>query len=105
MMPTVADLEAYLGAEDALDVQHAEAHLGSVAAMVRAYTRDTGFDGDGQPNEALAAVIVSAAARTLGNPQGLRMEQAGPFMVQHGTFSGWTLPELAVLHRYRVRAL
>lgn len=103
MRPTVADLEAFLGTQDALEPGKAQAHLDGVRAMVAAYTRDAGFS-DGEPNEALAAVIVSAAARTLGNPQGLRSEQHGPFSVQYGTFAGWTLPELAVLHRYRVRA-
>lgn len=104
MRPTVADLEAFLGAEDALDVSNAERVLATVEQMVRAYTRDAGFI-DGEPGDDIAAVIVSAAARLIGNPTNDQYTQTGPFSVRPGTFAGWTLPELAVLHRYRVRAL
>jgi hypothetical protein len=41
-----------------------------VTVMARAYTRGRGFT-DGEPNEVIAAVIVTAAARLAGNTEQL----------------------------------
>jgi hypothetical protein len=78
-----------------------------ITAMVQAYTRGQGFDGYGEPNEELAAVIATAAARLIGNPKQVSMARtAGPFTVDVRSrgFEGWTLAELAVLNCYRKRA-
>lgn len=72
--------------------------------MVRACTRGNGFDANGEPNDAVAAVVISCAARLHANPTMIRQESAGPFGVSRGTFQGWTLAEQAVLHGYRIRA-
>jgi len=40
----------------------------------------------------------------MSNPTGIVQETSGPFTIRPGTFAGWTLPELAILHAYRRRA-
>jgi hypothetical protein len=105
MMPTPADVAAFLGRSgDAATVALAETHLPIVTAMVKAYTRDRGFTAD-EPGDDLAAVIVSATARALSNPEQTVSVDLGTFSIRPGVFNGWTLPELAILHRYRRRAL
>ncbi len=97
------DVARFLGrADDSRLVSLAGEHLPVVTAFVKAYTRENGFFGS-CPNEDIAAVIVSATARLVDNPSAAKAFTSGPFSVTPGTFSGWTLPELAVLHRYRRR--
>lgn len=55
--------------------------------------------------EDVAAVIVSSCARLVVNPEHTRDQTTGPFSIRQGIFNGWTLPELAILHRHRKRAL
>ncbi|GAA1100949.1 hypothetical protein [Tsukamurella spumae] len=76
-----------------------------VAAMARAYTRDQGFTG-AEPNDEIAAVITTAAARLVTNPGQLATDETmGPFSHSlRGGFTGWTLAELFVLNRFRKRA-
>ena len=52
-------------------------------------------------------MIVTAAVRLVSNPSQLPVDQtAGPYMQSlRGCFTGWTLAELAVLNRYRKRAM
>lgn len=76
--------------------------------FVRAYVRGNGFDTvTGEPNDDLAAVITTAAARLSANPTLNRQisATAGPFTqaASPGVLDGFTLPELAVLHLYRRR--
>ena len=75
--------------------------------FVKAYVRGNGFYEDGEPNDDLAAVITSAAARLSANPTLNRQisQTAGPFTqnASPGVLYGFTLPELAVLHLYRRR--
>ncbi len=71
-------------------------------AMVTRYVRQSNVVPDmGEP---LAAVVLSSAARLADNPTLVRDEQVGEYRVTPGAFMGWTLPELAILHSYRVRA-
>lgn len=102
--PTNLDLGAFLGR--VVDAEQATAILGIVTSMCKSYVRGQGFS-DGIPNDELAAVIVTAAARLLSNPRGLLMDEAkGPESVSYrSAFTGWTLPELFVLNRFRVTAL
>ena len=83
----------------------AEAAIPIVTTMVKAYVRGTGTGWE--PNEELEAVIVTAAARLVTNPGQLPVDlAAGPFTQSlRGGFTGWTLAELAVLNRYRKRAM
>ncbi|VEG40301.1 Uncharacterised protein [Mycolicibacterium flavescens] len=83
----------------------AEQAIPVVTTMVKAYVRGSGEGW--APNEELEAVIVTAAARLITNPGGIPVDnQAGQFTHSlRGAFTGWTLAELAVLNRYRKRAL
>ena len=74
-----------------------------VTEYVRAYTRDEGFDDD-YPTAPIAAVIKSATVRMTVNPQYLKRQSAGSQSVTPSILDGFTLPELAVLNRYRKRA-
>ena len=75
--------------------------------MARGYTRGAGFNSDGTPAPDIRAVILLATARLHAHPGQVRYSEArGPESVSfYDGFSGWTVGELAVLDRYRVRAL
>ncbi|HEY0888678.1 MAG TPA: hypothetical protein VGE38_03585 [Nocardioides sp.] len=106
MMPAASDVAAFLGrGDDSTVVALAGEHLPVVVEMVRAYVRGRGFDELGEPGDDLAAVIVSSCARLVSNPEHATYQQLGTFSIRQGIFNGWTLPELAILHRYRKRAL
>ncbi|MDP9498112.1 MAG: hypothetical protein M3P46_10755 [Actinomycetota bacterium] len=109
----------FLGDEVDPDAEPSQADhvVRAVTLLVRAYTRGRGFAAgtttatvNGTPvtvhsmEADLAAVIVSAAARLYSNPELTVRVEAGSHSEVPGTFRGWTLPELAVLHRYRRRA-
>lgn len=83
------------------------AAIAQVTAMARAYTRGNGFVDYDEPNEDLAAVITTAAARLAANGAQLPTDDTtGPFSRSiRGGFTGWTLAEQTVLNRYRVRAM
>jgi hypothetical protein len=90
------------GDDDAVVALAGEA-LPVVTAMARSYTRSRGFDPDtGEPEDDVAAVITTATARLVANPEQLRY---GVGSVQvNGSFVGWSLVETAVLNRWRKRA-
>ncbi len=90
------------GGDDSTLVEMAAKHAEVVTQMARAYTRDGGFI-DGEPNDEIAAVITTAAARLVANPEQLSTV-VGTVSVRGG-FSGWTLTERLVLNRYRKQAL
>lgn len=73
-----------------------------VTVMAKAYTRGRGFDGN-TPNDELAAVITTASARLVANPEQLATD-VGSVSIRGG-FNGWTLAETFVLNRYRKTAL
>lgn len=107
MLPTASDVLTFLGQPPAGAGQNlapVERALHTATMMVKGYTRGRGFDDMGIPNEDLAAVIVSCAARLYSNPAGSGQEAAGPFQRTPGVFNGWTLAELAILNNYRIRA-
>lgn len=91
---------SFLGRDD--DFYHLYENVQLVLAFVRAYTRGRGFPDNGTIPEDLAAVVVTATARLVTNPAQLEREHAGEYIAV-GSFAGWTLPELAVLHNYRRR--
>lgn len=86
----------------ALAGQHAQI----ITAMAQAYTRGRGFT-DGVPADDLAAVITTATARLVVNPDQLPADvNAGPFSKRtYAGFKGWSLAETFVLDRYRKKAL
>lgn len=100
--PDGQDVADFLGqGDDAATVALAGEHATIITAMVRGYTRGTGFN-DGKPAEDLAAVITTATARLVANPEQSRYG-VGSVQVYSG-FTGWSLPELFILNRYRKRA-
>jgi predicted ATP-dependent serine protease len=106
MIVDASDVAAFLGRSgDAVTVALAEQHVPVVTVMVKAYVRDNGFDELGEPADDLALVIVSSCARLVVNPEHTVSQEIGTFSIRQAVFNGWTLPELAVLHRYRKRAL
>lgn len=103
--PTGDEIALFLGkGDDANLVALAGQHAEIVTAMAFAYTRGRGFDPDVADD--IAAVIITATARLLANPNQLAADTtAGPYSTSvRGGFTGWTLAELFVLNRYRRRA-
>jgi len=90
-----------LGQTDAAFVNAADHAAGLITAMARSYTRGNGFDGD-RVHEDVAAVVVTATARLLANPEQIAHQVGGVAM--RGGFTGWTLAEGYVLGAFRRRA-
>lgn len=104
LAPVAAKVAAYLGkGDDPRTVALAEQSLPIVLAFTRAYTRGNGFDAFGVPSSDLAAVVITATARLVTNPEQSERVTVGDYSESFATFAGWTLPELAVLHLYRRR--
>ena len=84
----------------------AEQALQIAGALVDAYTRGR-HKRLGEYRPGVEDVITTVAARILANPEQIAVrEQVGPYSMYRGEgFSGFTLVELAVLNRYRKRAL
>lgn len=100
---TPHDVADFLGqGSDTQLLALAAEHLPIVTAMARSYTRGKGFDEDGYPKEDVAAVIVTATARLMANPEQLRTTIGS--MQVNDRFTGWSLAETFVLNRYRKRA-
>jgi hypothetical protein len=91
---------------DIYDVPPVEHSVPIVTTMAKASTRGRGFDGN-TPNDELAAVITTASARPAANGQrGLWQKRVDDVEFEWwSSFGGWTRAELAVLNRYRVRAM
>lgn len=101
--PTGADVAAFLGqGGDTTLAALAGQHVAIITAMARAYTRGAGFNND-EPSEDIAAVITTATARLVTNPEQSEDLAIGSYRTKGG-FQGWTLAELFVLNRYRKKA-
>lgn len=96
---TVADFLG--GGDDATLVALANQHVVIITAMARAYVRGNGFTVDG-PAEDIAAVITTATARLLANPEQIDTQHGSSSV--RGGFKGWSLAETFVLNAYRGRA-
>ena len=88
------------------DRKQAETSLNTAEAMVAAYCRGK-HKRKGEYREGVFEVILTVAARILANPgQISRRDAVGVVSIQRGVgFQGFTLVELAVLNRYRKRAV
>lgn len=95
------DVTALLGREPAV-----EQAVPIITTLAKAYTRGRGFDGN-TPNEEIAAVITTAAARLAANGKQLLIRDKVDDVEQEfrSSFQGWTLAEQMVLNRYRVTAM
>ncbi len=103
MAVTGTDVAAFLGqATDPTLVALAGEVAPVITAMVSSYTRGRGFS-DGDPADDLAAVITTASARMVANPEQLPA-RVGSVEIRAG-FQGFSLAETFVLNRYRKRAL
>lgn len=103
--PAGQDLADFLAQGDDPElVALGEQHVTTVTAMARAYTRGRGFAPHGSCEDDIAAVILTAAARLIGNPEQLKREEIGDYSVTPTPFQGWSLAETMVLNRYRRRA-
>lgn len=101
-MVTGQQVAEFLGqGENAGLVALAEEHARIITAMARAYTRDNGFEEVGAAED-IEAVITTATARLVANPEQLRHSVGG--VQQLDGFKGWSLAETFVLNRYRKRA-
>ena len=78
-----------------------------MTVLAKSYTRGNGFT-DNEPNEEIAAVIVTASARLAANGEQLSRKRVDDveyeFAALRAAFS-WSLAEQLVLNRYRVRAM
>lgn len=85
----------------------AEEHAHAVAEFVFAYVQGNAgtreVDGSLTFPRDVEAVVVSATARLVTNPSQVDREAADGYSFA-GSFKGFTLPELAILHRYRRRS-
>lgn len=106
--PTAADVLAYLGwTADADLTAQATTHVKSVALAARSYCRSRGWEQSGTAwtcPEDVREVIVSAAARSLSNPEQAREVSAGTFRAAPGSLWSWSLLERLVLDNYRLKA-
>ena len=102
-MSVTDDVTALLGD---LPTGAVPAAVSQITVMAKAYTRGNGFD-DGEPNEEIEAVIVTAAARLAANGSGTQWrKKVDDVEVEYrSSFQGWTLAERFVLDRYRVKAM
>lgn len=87
--------------DDETVVALAGQHLTVITAMAKAYTRGGGFTG-GEPADDLAAVLITATARLMANPDQTNYRVGSVSYQSH--FQGWNLAETFVLNRYRKRA-
>lgn len=80
--------------------------LETIEAMVEGYCRGRHVDDLGNFRPGVEKVIHAAAARLLGNPSQIAWkEQVGAVSSSRmGGFAGFSLGELAILNRYRVRS-
>ncbi|MFQ2875102.1 hypothetical protein ACLILY_07100 [Mycobacterium sp. MS3] len=104
-MPEVTE-EAVAGLLNA-KISSPAAAIPIITAMAKSYTRGRGFDADGTPNDEIAAVITTAAARLASNTRQTNGSTTTPDITvdKRTYFDGWTLAEQFVLNRYRVRAM
>lgn len=104
-VPTLARrVAAFLGKPDnPLTLGRATVHCDIVTEYVRGYTRGRGFDTEDAPAKPLESVIVAATARLTANPEQVSYYATGDYSERPAVLAGWTLPELAVLNRYRKR--
>lgn len=99
-----ARVAAYVGrANDPEALALADAQLPIVEAFVHGYTRGRGFK-DGRPVAPLQAVVVTAAARLVTNPEQVYQYTTADYSERPAVLNGWTIPERGILHNYRKRA-
>jgi hypothetical protein len=101
--PTALDLGAFLGRT--VSSGQGESVLQVATSQVRAYVRGQGFT-DGVPNDELASVVLTLAARYFAHGRQIAMDEAvGPESVSYRSSPGsFTVAEIFTMNRYRVRS-
>lgn len=106
MAVTGADLLAFLGqpTSDATQLAQATKAVTIVAAAVGAYCRDRHLKADGTTTRpGIDEAVLMASARLLANPEQLAYDLGSVSM--RGGLVSFSLIELAILNRYRKRAV
>jgi hypothetical protein len=99
-IPTGVDVAAFLGASsDTALVTRATATVLVVARLAKRHTRGNGFQSSTSVAAEIAAVITTATARLVANPEQID-SQVGTVSVRGG-FRGWSLVERLVLDDFR----
>lgn len=103
---TPQELIQFTGVEGPDVAAQAATALTIAEGLVNAYTRGR-HKRAGVYRDGVQEVITTVAARILSNPEQVSVrEQIGPYSYYKGEgFKGFTLVELAVLNRYRKRAM
>lgn len=104
---TTSELIEYVGATGRNVVAQATAAIAEAEAYVEGYTRGNHRTPAGSPRAGIKWVVLSVAGRILANPGKVSTkEQIGAFSFYVGDgFNGFNLAELAILNRYRKRAI
>lgn len=81
--------------------------IATAEALIGGYCRGCHVDKGGEYRDGIRAVVMTVGARIAANPAQVTIrDSAGPFTRARGAgFSGFTLAELAVLNRYRRKAV
>jgi hypothetical protein len=108
-LPTATDVLSFLGwSPDSETESQASAHVEHVARAARGYTRGRGFVKDESNawtcSEDIAAIVLSATARSLSNPTQDKRVEAGVYNAVPGSFASFSVVESIVLRRYRKTA-
>lgn len=103
---TPEDLIKFTGTQGPNVDAQASTALTTAKSLVGAYCRGREKRGD-KYRPGVEEVVTMVAARILANPEQISVrEQVGPYqMYKAAGFNGFTLVELAVLNRYRKRAI
>lgn len=103
---TPEDLVQFTGTQGPNAEDQAATALMMAEGLIDAYCRGKHKSAWGL-RPGVEAVLTTVAARILANPEQIQVrEQVGPYSSLKGAgFSGFTLVELAVLNRYRKRAI
>jgi hypothetical protein len=102
-MVTPTELGSFLNRP--IDNGQAASVIQVVTSFAKSYTRGQGWTDDG-PNDEIASVVLSASARLISHTRQVGIDEAkGPesarFLASPFT---WSVGELMVLNRFRVRA-
>lgn len=105
-MITPQQLIEFTGTQGPNVEQQAQVALATATGLVDAYCRGRHKRGE-HFKPGVEEVVLTVASRILANPEQIQVrEEVGPYSYFRGPgFSGFTLVELAVLNRYRKRAV
>lgn len=103
---TPEELVNFMGATP-VSADIAATSVATAEALIGGYCRGCHVDRDGEYRDGIRAVVMTVAARIAANPGQVSIrDSAGEFSRSRGAgFNGFTLAELAVMNRYRRKAV